>query len=80
MPPLSDLLPALIESVIAGNDDLILTVENDPDSGKRTLHLRTGKFVTPCMLRKLIGHRPESRADEGSRHIQRRLPRDMKQK
>ena len=31
--PLSDMLPALIESAIADNDDLIPTVEGDPDSG-----------------------------------------------
>jgi len=77
-PPLSDLLPALIESAIAGNDDLILTVEADPDSGTQMIHLMTGKFVTPCMLRKLIGQ-AESQIDEGSRHIVRRLSRDLKQ-
>lgn len=71
------MLPALIESAIADNDDLILTVEGDPDSGTRTMHLMTGKFVTPCMLRKLIGQ-AESQKDEGSRHIIRRLPRDVK--
>jgi len=76
-PPLSAILPTLIESAIADNDDLILTVECDPDSGKRMIHLMTGRFVTPCMLRKLIGE-AESQTDEGSRHIIRRLPRDVK--
>jgi hypothetical protein len=73
--PLSESLPALAETAIAGNEDLILTVEVDPDSGTRTVHLITGKFVTSCMLRKLIGQ-AASQKDEGSRHIKRRLPRD----
>ena len=77
--PLSGTLPALAETAMASNEDLILTVEVDPDSGKRTVHLLTGKFVTPCMLRKLIGQ-AESQKDEGSRHIKRRLPRDERGK
>ena len=72
------MLSALIESAITDNDDLFLTVRVDPDSGTRTINLMTGKFVSPLMLRKLIGHRTKSQNNEVRRHILMRLPGDVK--
>ena len=69
--PLIDLLPDLLETAVVESRDFILTTEMDPDTGRRMLHVMTGKFVTPCMLRKLIGQ-AESQRDEGSTLISRK--------
>jgi hypothetical protein len=63
--PLIDLLPELLVSALAESKDFILCFERDEDTGKRNLHVMTGQFITPCMLRKLIGQ-AESQKDEGS--------------
>jgi hypothetical protein len=62
--PLIDTLPELLVRSLAGNDDFILTFERDPDTGKKMVHVFTGKYITPCMLRKLAGQ-AISREDEG---------------
>lgn len=59
-------IPGLIESALCSNDDLILTIKTDPDTGSRRAYAFTGKFISPCMMRKLIGL-SESCRDEGSR-------------
>lgn len=64
-------LPALLETAVAENRDFILTTETDPDTGKKMLYVLSGNFVTPCMLRKLIGQ-AESQRDEGSTIISRK--------
>ncbi|MDD1686354.1 hypothetical protein [Methanoregula sp.] len=69
--PLADLLPALLQTAIEESNDFILAFETDPDTGRRKIHVMSGKFVTPCMLRKLIGQ-AESQRDEGSTRISRR--------
>jgi len=61
-------LPELIESALSGNDDFILTVETDPGTGSRRAVALTGKFISPCMMRKLLGL-AESERDEGSRIV-----------
>nr|WP_320160872.1 hypothetical protein [uncultured Methanoregula sp.] len=61
-------LPELIDCALADDQDLILTVEINPDSGSRRIHAFSGKFISPCMLRKLIGL-AEAERDEGSRVI-----------
>jgi len=63
--PLIETLPGLLVSALALDRDFILCYETDEDTGKRTIHVMTGEFVTPCMLRKLIGQ-AESQKDEGS--------------
>lgn len=63
--PLIDTLPELLVPAIAGTKDFILTFETDPDTGTKTVHVLTGKFISACMLRKLIGL-AESQRDEGS--------------
>ncbi|MFA4859920.1 hypothetical protein [Methanoregula sp.] len=68
--PLAGELPELLETAIAENRDFILTTETDPDTGRRMLHVMSGKFVSPCMLRKLIGQ-AESQRDEGGTLISR---------
>jgi len=50
---LKDTLPELIASALAREDDLIITCEMDTDSGRKTLHVMTGKLVSTCMLNKL---------------------------
>ena len=69
--PVTDMLPALLANALARRDDFIVTCEEDPDTGKKTLHIISGRFVTPCMLRKLIG-KAESQRDEGGMLISRK--------
>jgi hypothetical protein len=69
--PLIDTLPELLVRAIATDHDFILTFETDPETGKRKIHVMTGKFITPCMLRKLIGQ-VESQRDEGSTMVSRK--------
>jgi hypothetical protein len=71
--PLIDTLPELLVHAIATANDFILTFETDPDTGKQEVHVMTGKFITPCMLRKLIGQ-AESQRDEGSTILSRKWP------
>jgi hypothetical protein len=63
--PVIDTLPELLVNAIARDHDFILTFETDEDTGKKKIHVLTGQFVSPCMLRKLIGQ-AESQRDEGS--------------
>jgi hypothetical protein len=69
--PLIDTLPEMLVHAIAMDNDLVLTFETDPDTGVRKIHVMTGKFITPCMLRKLIGQ-VESQRDEGSTMVSRK--------
>lgn len=52
--------------------DFILACETDPDTGTEHLYAMTGRFVSGCMLRKLIGQ-AESQRDEGSTLVRKRL-------
>jgi hypothetical protein len=63
--PAAGLIPGLVERALGRHDDIIVTCEVDPDTDKKTLYLISGRFVTPCMLRKLIGQ-AESQRDDGS--------------
>jgi hypothetical protein len=63
--PVIDLLPELLVKALARHDDFIVTCETDPDTAKKMIHILSGKFVTPCMLRKLQGQ-AEAQRDEGS--------------
>lgn len=63
--PLVTMLPGLLDRALEEGRDFILCYETDEDTGKRRVHVMTGSFVSPCMLRKLIGL-AESRKDEGS--------------
>lgn len=63
--PLTDLLPGLLFKALARGDDLIMTFETDPETETKKVHVFTGRFVSECMLRKLIG-KAEAQADEGS--------------
>lgn len=65
------LLPELMEKALARRDDFIVTCETDPDTGRKQIHIFSGKFVTPCMLRKLMG-KAESQRDEGAVRISKR--------
>jgi hypothetical protein len=58
----------MIEYTLAEGNDFILTVENDPETGSCRIHAFSGKFVSPCMLRKLEGL-VEAGRDEGYRQI-----------
>lgn len=69
--PLIDTLPELLVSALAGSRDFILCFETDEVTGRRHIHVMTGQFITPCMLRKLIGQ-AESQKDEGSTLTSRR--------
>lgn len=68
--PLADLLPELLVSALAKDRDFILCYETDEETGRRHLHVMTGQFITPCMLRKLAGQAASQR-DEGSISISR---------
>jgi len=69
--PVADLLPELLAKALAREDDFIVTCETDPDTAKKMIHIISGKFVTPCMLRKLLGQ-AASQQDEGSLVVSRR--------
>jgi hypothetical protein len=68
--PVIDLLPELLVNALARHDDFIVTCETDPGTGKKMIHIISGKFVTPCMLRKLLGQ-AEAQRDEGSSVVSR---------
>jgi hypothetical protein len=59
------MLHGLLDEALDEDRDVILCYETDEDTGKRKVHVMTGSFVSPCMLRKLIGL-AESQKDEGS--------------
>jgi hypothetical protein len=59
-------LPELLDSALAREDDLIITYETDPESGRKTLHVITGKLVSACMLNRLRS-RIEAYPEDGSR-------------
>jgi len=63
--PVIDLLPGLLVTSLANHDDFIVTCDTDSKTGAKKLHIITGKFITPRMLRKLIGQ-VEAQHDEGS--------------
>ena len=63
--PVIDLLPGLLVTSLANHDDFIVTCETDPKTGAKKLHVITGKFITPRMLRKMIGQ-VEAQRDGGS--------------
>ena len=69
--PVNELLPELLAKALARHDDFIVTCETDPDADEKTIHIIAGRFVTPCMLRKLIGQ-AESQRDEGGILISRK--------
>jgi len=69
--PVIDILPELLVRALARHDDFIVTCETDPDTGKKMIHLISGKFVTPCMLRKLMGQ-AEAQRDEGASVVSRK--------
>ena len=49
---LADAIPALLASALEKQDDLIVTCEINPDTGRKTLHVMTGKLISGCMLNK----------------------------
>jgi hypothetical protein len=63
--PFIDVLPGLLVRALARQDDFILTCETDPDTAEKKIHVITGKFISSCMLRKLLGQ-AEAQRDEGS--------------
>ncbi len=66
--PLEEILPGMAVSALAHGRDFILCYGMDEETGRKTVHVMTGEFVTPCMLRKLIG-RAEAQKDEGSSRV-----------
>lgn len=69
-PPLIDTLPALLVAALAEKKDFILCFETDEGTNRTNVHAMTGQFISPCMLRKLIGQ-VESQSDEGAVLISR---------
>ena len=69
--PVIDLLPELLVKALSRHDDFIVTCETDPETEKKMIHIISGKFVTPCMLRKLMGQ-AEAQRDEGSMIVSRK--------
>lgn len=64
----------MLTRALEKKEDFILTCETDPDTGTQHLYAMTGRFVSDCMLRKLIGQ-AESQRDEGSILVRKRLPK-----
>ena len=44
--PLADAIPGLLASALEKEDDLILTCETDPETGRKTLHVMTGRLIS----------------------------------
>jgi hypothetical protein len=70
--PVEEVLPGMLTHALEEKEDFILTFETDPDTGTEHLYAMTGRFVSDCMLRKLIGQ-AESQRDEGSTLVRQRL-------
>jgi len=70
---LIDTIPEMLVSALANHDDFILTYDTDPDTGAGNIYAMTGKFVSSCMLRKLMGL-VESQQDEGGIIVTRAWP------
>lgn len=62
---INELLPDMLASALANEDDFIVTYEMHPDDGKQDIHVLRGKLITPCMLGTLK-NRVELQQDEGS--------------
>ncbi len=69
--PVTDLLPVMLDRALARHEDFIVTCETDPDNGSGTIHILSGRFISSCMLRKLLGQ-AEAQQDEGSLLVSRR--------
>lgn len=63
----------MLARALEEKEDFILTCETDPDTGIQHQYAMTGRFVSDCMLRKLVGQ-AESQRDEGSTLVRKRLP------
>jgi hypothetical protein len=59
-----ELLPDMLASALANQDDFIMTYETNPDTGRRVFHILQGKLITPCMLGTLK-NRVELQQEEG---------------
>ncbi len=64
----------MLARALEKKEDFILTCETDPDTGTQHLYVMTGRFVSDCMLKKLIGQ-AESQREEGSTLVRKRLPK-----
>lgn len=62
---LNELLPEMLASALADEDDFIVTYEMYPDDDSKYIHMLRGKLITPCMLGTLK-NRVELQQDEGS--------------
>lgn len=67
-PDLTAILPELLASTLAREEDLIITWETDPGSGQKTLHVMTGDLVSACMISRLKT-RIEAFPEDGGRII-----------
>lgn len=65
-------LYGMLARALDKKEDFIVTCETDPDTGTERLYAMTGRFVSACMLRKLIGQ-AESQRDEGGILLKWRL-------
>jgi len=63
-PSVTDRMPELLATSLSRHEDFIVARETD-ERGREKIHVISGKFVTACMLRKLLGQ-AESRRDEGA--------------
>ena len=60
-------LAEIFMTALKKQDDFIMTFETG-EEGKQTMHVMSGKLITPCMLGTLT-NRCELPESEGSRHI-----------
>ena len=72
--PLGETPQEMLARALEEKEDFILTCETDPETGAQHLYAMTGRFVSDCMLRKLVGQ-AESQKDEGSTLVRKRLPK-----
>jgi hypothetical protein len=48
--PLHELLPEMLASALAKEEDFIVTYEKQDDDNKQDIQILRGKLITPCML------------------------------
>jgi len=70
--PFHEAVTDLLFSSMANNEDFILTYEVNPTTGKKEIHVMSGKLISPDLLGTLKAHVAQQ-LDEGSGHHIRQL-------
>jgi len=70
--PFHEAVTDLLFSAMANNEDFVLTYEINPSTGKKEIHVMSGKLISPDQLGTLKAHVAQQ-LDEGSGHHIRQM-------